>query len=324
MPSTITHAYFSMDIYERLDKKRKKLLNNYKDQFKAFAQGPDVFFFYRLLYISGGKKIRNLGHHMQRQQTGEFFINLIAIIKEKKLNDNPEIISFLYGFIAHYVLDMTIHPFVVYKAGIFKRGQKDTYKYFGRHEQIESYIDCYLIKNREKVKPANFKTHLFCFKSITISSTLEELINEAFAKTFNKKNIGEKYKTSLKHMKLFYKYFRNDRTGIKKMIYTLLQIFPFDVKLSAISYNIKLDNDDYYLNLKNEKWFHSLNKDDIYNYSFIQLYSIALSKALKLITEVNEILQGKVDDSALKELFPNLSYLTGRDCELGNGTYFSF
>lgn len=323
MPSTITHAYFSADIYERLDNTKQKLLDNYKEQFKTFAQGPDVFFFYKLFNFKA-KKVRDLGRYMHRQQTGDFFVNLITTIKEKELVNNPEVIAFLYGFIAHFVLDMTIHPFVIYKSGIFKKNQKGTHKYFGKHELIELYIDCYLIKNRGKIKPSNFKSHLFCFKSIDISPTLEVLIDEVFAKVFNYQKIGAIYKSSLRCMKSFYKYFRNDKTGIKKIIYGLLEVFPFNVKLKAISYNVKLDNDDYYLNLTKDPWVLSLTTDDIYNYSLIELYSIALSRAIELINTVNEILEGTTDNSVLNVLFPNLSYLTGRNLELGDTNYFSF
>jgi hypothetical protein len=85
MPSTITHAYFSMDLFDRFNTKKQRMLEPYFNQLKLFAQGPDVFFFYNLIYPKKGKHIRLLGQYMQQNKTQSFFINLITIIKKKKL-----------------------------------------------------------------------------------------------------------------------------------------------------------------------------------------------------------------------------------------------
>jgi hypothetical protein len=324
MPSTVTHAYFSMDLYDRFSNNKQNFLKPCKDQFKAFAQGPDVFFFYNLLNLKRGKEIRNLGHFMHKNETQAFFVNLISIIKQKKLHKEPEIIAFLYGFIAHYILDMTIHPLVLYKTGVFDRNVKSTHKYFGGHEQMEAYIDAYFMLVRGKVKPHNFKSQRFCFENTNVSNNLVEIIDNVFQKTFNENSVGSKYKKSIKQMKIFYSFFRNDVTGIKKSAYKLMKIIPFNVKIEAISYNIKLDNTDYFLNTDKDNWHHPLDITKIYNYSFIELYSIALSRALKIIEEVDDVLINKKNIKHLYNVFPNLSYLTGRDCKLGVGSNFSF
>lgn len=324
MPSTITHAYFSMDLYNRLDSKNREALESFKNQFKIFAQGPDVFFFYNLLGFKKGKKIRELGSYMQQNETQAFFVNLITTIRSKKLEKNPEIRTFLYGFIAHYVLDMTMHPFILYKTGVYDKKVKASRKYFGGHEQMESYIDAYFMKIRGKVKPKHFKAHSFCFKETHISGELKRLIDDVFNQTFNLKSVGSKYEASIKEMKWLYILFRNDSTGIKKKLFTIAEILPFNIKMSTISYDISLNNNDYYLNLSKEYWHHPLNENDIYNYSFIELYSIALSKSLKLIEEVDKVIFNKKNAKPLEKLFPNLSYVTGKECELGKGTHFSF
>ena len=324
MPSTVTHAYFSMDLYDRLDRKKQKMLEPYREQFKIFGQGPDVFFFYNLMNPKKGRKIRRLGLYMQKNETQAFFVNLITTIKDKKLEKDPEVLAFLYGFLAHYVSDMTMHPFIIYKTGVFNKKDRTSYKYFGGHEQMESYIDAYFMQVRGKTKPKDFKAYKFCFTNTNISSNLKRLIDEVFYKTFNEKNIGNKYAASVKQMKSFFTLFRHDPTGIKKKIYGFSQILPFNIKLDTISYHITLDNNEYYLNLNKEYWHHPLDKNEIYNYSFIELYAIALSRALKLIEEVDKALLNKKSLRHLNEVFPNLSYATGYECKLGKGIYFSF
>jgi hypothetical protein len=99
---------------------------------------------------------------------------------------------------------------------------------------------------------------------------------------------------------------------------------PFSFKLETISFDTKLNNNNYYLNLDKDYWHHPLDKEKIYNYSFIELYAIALHKTLDLIKEVDNLLYNKKTSIQAEKMFPNLSYLTGYECELGSGTYFSF
>lgn len=324
MPSTVTHAYFSMDLYDCLENEQKLALRFYKKQLKIFAQGPDILFFCNFMSLKKDQKIRQLGHYMHTHKTQAFFFNLIEHIKTNNLEKNPEIIAFLYGMISHYVLDMTVHPYVAYKTGWFDRKKRNTYKYFGGHEYMETYLDAYMIKTKDKVLPQHFASHAFCFPQVSISHNLEQVIDEVFKRTFNKRNIGHKYALSIKQMKLFYKLFKNDKTGIKKKIYKGTSILSIKMRIPITSYNIKLDRSDYYLNLSRDPWFHPLDKSNTSNYTFMELYVQALFKTLDVIKEVDKVLHNQKDLQYLYEVFPNLSYLTGYECKLGKGTYFSF
>ena len=56
--------------------------------------------------------------------------------------------SYLYGYICHYYLDLYTHPLIYYKSGSFKKDDKNTYKYNGVHQEIEYAIDLYFINNK--------------------------------------------------------------------------------------------------------------------------------------------------------------------------------
>lgn len=316
MPSTVTHAYFVMDLYDRLDKQKQMLLEPYKDQLKIFAQGPDVFYFYNILSFKEGASIRNLGYLMHNQKTQNFFVNLVDYIRIKRLENNPEIIAFLYGMISHYVLDMIIHPFIIYKTENHNRKKRSSYKYFGRHNSMETYIDAYFMQIRGKTKPNSFKPHVFCFPRLTISHNLIHLIDDVFKRTFNMPNVGSKYELSIKQMKYIYHLFRYDRTGLKKAIYKIFDKIPMMIKPSSLSYNIKLDNTDYYLNINKDYWRDPLDEKDISNDSFIELYAYALYRTIEIIDEVDKVLLRKKKIKDLNDIFPNLSYEKGHHCKL--------
>ena len=72
MPSTMTHAYFIMDIYDKLPIKRKDFLKNQKESLKTFAQSVDPLYFYTNHNIKKFKIIRNFPHTFHTQKTQEF------------------------------------------------------------------------------------------------------------------------------------------------------------------------------------------------------------------------------------------------------------
>src|SRR5574344_569280 len=129
MPSTITHAYFIIDVYEKLDIDTRILLKDQKDKLKIFAQSMDPLNFYTSFKKGKGKKVRAFANTFHTKKTQDYLINLINYIKYNYYSNNPEVIAFLYGMISHYVLDTTTHPYIYYKTGEFNPQDKSTYKY---------------------------------------------------------------------------------------------------------------------------------------------------------------------------------------------------
>ena len=312
MAGTITHAYFANDLYERLDNKTKKNLFKYKENLKTYAQGHDIFFF-TLNIIN--HKTKKIGNYMHKHNTRDFFKNIITYIIDNNLQNNYEIISFLYGYICHYCLDLTVHPYVTYKCGIFNKKKKDTFKYNGKHSDLESYIDAYYINKNEKIIPNKFKIHNFCFNT-KVSKELSNLIDDVYYKTYGFKHMSIYIKQGIFNMKYSYRLLRYDPFKIKKKTYIFVdKITPKSfMKFSPISYAYDLNNNDNNLNLKHKKWNHPRVKDEIYNYSFLDLYDNALNMALDIINKVNGILYNNKSTNNLDKIFLNISFSSGKDC----------
>lgn len=312
MPCTFTHAFFSEEIY-----------NNIKDycnleDLKTFSQGPDPFSFYNLVSLKKRKRYDKLSYIVQNKKTKIFFINIITYIKENNLQNDKQVMSFLYGFICHYFLDKTTHPFIIYKSGKFKKNVKSTYKYNGKHHETEVYIDNYLI-NKYKLKNfKNFKIHEYSFNNQKFSNELKKTIDYTFYNTFKIKEVSGIYEKSLKQMMCFFKYFRYDKTKIKKVIYSIIDLITpdnFD-KIIITSYNVELNNNNHYLNTNNKVWNHPTDINEKYNYSFKELYLTSKKDCLNAIKEVNKVLYEKKNILILNKVFLNLSYSTNKDCNL--------
>ncbi len=327
MAGTITHAYFTIDIYNNLDKHTKNILKDYKENLKTYGQGHDIFYFCYMINFIKSKKIRKYGKVFHKEKTKAFFKNMIQYIIDNKLQYNPEVLSFLYGYICHYILDLNIHPYITYKAGIFKKNKKSTYKYNSKHSDLESYIDAYMIKQRENIDPKDFKCYKFCFNNNKISKNLSNLINYTFYKTYNIKNISKYYKKSILDMKILYRICRYDPIGIKKNIYKFIDKITTNkiIKLYPVSYAYKLDNNNYYLNLDHKTWNHPRDKHETYNYSVLDLYDKSKMEALKIIDAVNCVLYENRNIAYLDNYFLDLSYSSGKPCNDKNkNKYFEY
>lgn len=315
MAGTITHAYFSMDVYNSLNENKKDILKDYKNNLRVFAQGHDIFSFSSL-------KKSELFHN---KKTSDFFINMIKYIKDNELYNDGEILSYLYGYICHYVLDKNIHPFVTYKTGRFNKKDKNTYKYRSVHSDMETYLDSYFIRSKENIEPGVFKSHKFALNPNKFSSSLLDLIDYTFKKTYDYDNVGIIYYKGIKKMHILYALLRNDRFKIKKAMYsTVDKITPKSFyKFRPISFHYKKGEKDKYLNLDNKKWNHPMDKNEIYTTSAIDIYNNSVKEAVDIINKLDNYFNNKKID--LKKIFNNISFSTGKDCkDKRKEKYFEF
>ena len=317
MPATLTHAKFAVDVYNSLDKTYKtyKTIDN-KDflKYKMFAQSTDPLMFYNIESLHKGRNIRQLQFYFHTNKSQDFFIKLCQIIKDNKLYNDSSVISFLYGFICHYVLDSNIHPFVIYKTGLFDKKKKDTYKYNGCHAYMETYLDNIMLKNMNE-DPYSFKIYNYSFDLDSFSDNLNMVISKSFKDVFSVNNMDNIYYKSLKQMRRFLKRYRYDKFGIKLFFYKMLDLFTSKrmFRFYTLSYHTSLENDDRYLNESRKNWYNPVDPSIKSNKSFYDLYNKSITEACYIIKEVNRYFNSDVD---LKKVFSNKSYLSGLSCDV--------
>lgn len=322
MPATIAHAFFAKDVYDILPNSIREKLNIKRT--KMFAQSVDSLMFYNLFSILPGKDIRKFQGYFHTHQSQEFFINLLRFVRDNKIDDK-DVYSFLVGFICHYALDSTLHPFVFYKTGCFKKNNPSTYKYNNVHAFMETFIDNDMVRRREKTNPYEFDIGNFCFDIRPFSSNLNKAINYTFYNTFHMKNMNEIYFKSLKQMKMALTLFRRDPKGIKKNIYKIIDTFTSrrTFRFEAVSYHYPLEDRHNFLNSNHSLWRNPTTYDMTSTESFVDLYLKAIKLAKVLICASFDYLNEK--DIDLEKIFINNSYVTGLDCNLKKELkYFEF
>lgn len=313
MPATIAHAYFSKDVFDILPSNLKNKIDC--SRIKMFGQSMDSLMFYNLFSILPGKNIRNFSSIFHREKSQEYFISLVKSIKSNNLENDMDVCSYLAGMICHYALDSTIHPYIIYKTGVFDKNKKNTFKYNHIHEFMEIFLDNDMILRREKSNPYKFRLDKFCFNTRTFSLGLNTVIKDSFKKTFNVDKMDKIYFKSLKQMKNALYFFRRDPSGLKLFFYKILdtittrKVFRFE----AISYHRPLKDKHNYLNSNNEVWRNPAIYNMTSNESFVELYLKAIKSAKVIICASFDYLDGK--DIDLEKIFDNTSYVTGLNCD---------
>ena len=322
MPATITHAYFVKDVYDTLPEYIKKSVN--LQRCMTFGQNTDSLIFYNLLSILPGKNIRKFQKTFHSNNTQEFFLNVIRYIKDNEINDS-DTYSFLIGFICHFALDSTIHPYIIYKSGKMRKHDSSTYKYNNRHAYMEAFIDMDMVKRRRKCNPYKFNFNKFICDTSPFSDSLNKTIDYSFFNTFKLENMSSIYYKSLKQMKFALNLCRKDSYGIKKSIYKFIDFLtPKGIfKFEAVSYHVDLEDKNNFLNNNHTMWRNPTTYDMTSNESFIDLYTKSYRLAKILICASFDYFNNK--DIDLEQVFTNNSYITGLDCNLKKELkYFEF
>ena len=260
MPSSVTHNYFASDVYDKINIDIKKKLQFNLDDFKCFAQGPDPYFFYDFHLTKKSKNVFKINDAMQHTNVNEHFLSLINYINEKEYYSNSQVMAYLYGQICHFILDSTIHPFVIFNTGIYDDKDVNSYKYNGLHEEMEYFIDIHLIAKRENIVPKKYKVYKNIFNINPFNDELKDVINTVTKDVYNFNNVSDIYYKSINDMKKFYYIFNYDKYGIKKFIYKIMDLICKDrlVKKEELSFNVDPNSKLYYLNSEKDEWTHPL------------------------------------------------------------------
>lgn len=318
MPSSMTHTYFGLDVYKCLNKNCQNKIKNSMEYFKLFCQGSDPFMFYHFLIGNKAKRMADIQKRMHHYHTQDFFLATINYIHTNKLVNNSDVMSYLYGYICHYCLDLMTHPYIYYKGGLYKRNDKFSYKYNGIHQEIEYGIDCYLISKKTGIKPSKFRVYKEIFDVRDFSYELKGIIDNTVGKVYKVDGASDIYKKSIWYMVNFFRLANYDPYGIKLAIYKLIdRVTPSSViNIKELSFSYRVNDINRYLNIDNKVWYCPWDKSKKYNSSFFELYELAKKMSIGLIEEVGDMLERDCfSDKRLRVLFNNLSFATGISCD---------
>lgn len=140
MPTTYTHDVFGKMVYQKLPENLKEIVEEHMNAYRIGQHGPDILFYYHLFHEN---PVNQKGMAMHEQIAASFFRKCKEYCQE---TGDEEALAYVFGFICHYMLDSTCHPYIA----------KYMEKTGARHDEIETELDRYLMERSGK-NPFRFK-----------------------------------------------------------------------------------------------------------------------------------------------------------------------
>lgn len=158
MPGYDMHYLFGVHSYRKMsdDTIVKKAVKNNRGSYKLGLLGPDIFFYYATEVVAARK---NIGSLMHTTKTDVFLKNMITYVDLHKGRAREIGISYLCGFLSHYVVDCICHPYVYWMTDYLHK----EINYLEKHFRFESDMDITLLSMYKKTTPYEFmKNSTFC------------------------------------------------------------------------------------------------------------------------------------------------------------------
>lgn len=319
MPGYVTHYIFGRDIYDHLkDSLLKQNLYINRAVYSLGQQGPDIFFYYLPAYVLHG---HNLGHMAHAQNTNQFFASLLESRNDFKLKKDRKIAdAYLAGFLGHYILDTTCHPFIYGRTHFDGR----TNDYFARHAYLETDIDTALLKIKLHRSRHDFHAENTIQLTLRQQRVVAHMLHYAYRHTYNGLWVSRYtifmaiFATQLGFRILY------DETGQKKVLFRLAEKlflgYPvFSPLIASDTLHFRTDP----FNLQHKKWKNPWDTSLVSKESFFDLYrksaNLYCSRLKELMLLLNQHPHSK-KEQLLRDHFladyGNLSFHSGLDASI--------
>lgn len=322
MPGFTTHYILGVRAYNRLDSNSlKHIISKYRWLYQLGLQGPDMFFYN--IPILRHRDYRNVGSYMHEAHVNDFFANALYEIQgfdSKQKRDQA--VSYISGFLCHYVGDYICHPYVYGRIGHSK--ERNSAYIYGLHAALENDIDTLLLRRFKKKKTSEFNQAatlaLNGFEMQFVSDYLSRVINKTYYPITYKNNF--RVTPAMVHRSILAMRFGvrtlADPTGRKKSgINALESIFLKSPIVSQKILSDKVVNVDKCFNLSHELWKNPWDAGIYSTESFPELFEKCVQRCESIFESFNaEIISGRFRTTDFHRLLLNIgnySYHSGLD-----------
>lgn len=169
MPANAAHYLFAKMMIPKL-----KEIDSLLDTRSLYygAQGPDIFFFHRVLPWMPGKSLHTVGSHIHHMSPAIIFQTFADYWENQSHSAITR--SYIYGFILHFALDRRAHLFINAEVNEIMKKEGIRYSESIIHNRIETNLDTILIRDFLNIDGNQFQP----WKNLTNdSNTLIEISN---------------------------------------------------------------------------------------------------------------------------------------------------
>ena len=290
MPDPVVHVSFGREVFASLPEEIREYIISEPWHFALF--GPDVWFLYKPL---GHHESR--GRRMHTTQPGMFLLSLLRKASESACP--AELFSYLAGFICHYALDSTAHPYIIHVTD-------ELHNFPRSHMRLEHALDAAVMR-RDGVWGDSHPVTDHYFPRLQLPSVMQADLNAVYEEVYGWQNCLPDLNRSCLRYRLCFRIMENPR-GFAAF---LARITKKPV-LCSLMYSESFFHDRDPENREHRTWYHPFDHSMLSSDSFPEMREKARQFAVELITAAWKYLRcGEGTPESLSGLFGDRSYLSG-------------
>lgn len=319
MPNLVTHYLMAKGVEQELPQSLQELIEQHQQSFILGTLGPDIFFYYHVFPWDNATEasyVQEIGNAMHETKIDEFFAALFQRVR--LLKDRSEVISYTLGFLCHFALDLTAHPYI-YAQTQTMENVGDLYE----HRLLESRIDGQLIhalQHDHQLSPT-FKPYQLVRFDSQQAQLLADIYQPILAKVYHKHCDVDLFKTMLLDCYTLQRILDDPYNHKRQLAQKVEQLTHRQSDALSMMIPIKncIDDNDY-LNLQHNEWQHPVTGEEKQQ-SFIDLFFTSMDEAERLIHGFMRYLKEQESLDGLLCQIQDRSFDTGVQWEIPM-TYF--
>lgn len=178
------HYLFGVHSYRKMSEDTivKRAVKNNRGSYKLGLLGPDIFFYYATEVMAARK---NIGSRMHTTRTDAFLKNMITYVDLHKGRAREIGISYLCGFLSHYVVDCICHPYVYWMTDYLHK----EINYLEKHFRFESDMDITLLAMYKNTTPYEFMKNSTFYLNEAETAVVCDMLYFAIRSTYHDSRI---------------------------------------------------------------------------------------------------------------------------------------
>lgn len=272
MPACITHNLFAQDVLSRLGAPQSSPY-----LYAWGAQGPDFLFCHRYFQILSKKNagsLKEYGSALHRDPPAPTLNALRDFVLAR-----PAYRAYAQGFLCHYALDSTAHPYVNARAAVMAE-ERPGETTGTMHGEIEAALDTIVLRWKTGKLPSEVKLGDMFPKNEGAQRKIAQLYREMLYQLYGVQLSETELYQSTKDAHFVFAAC-TDRTGWKRGLFNILEKGrPHHVTSHLVP--LTEDPEEDFANTCQAEWTHN---GESHREDFFQLYDQALELALRLNRE---------------------------------------
>jgi len=290
MPDPTLHVSFGREVLSVLPEEVRDSILPAPYTFALF--GPDVWFLYKPF---GRHESR--GRRMHTTKCGEFLLSLAR--RAAGADCRAEMFSYLAGFLCHYALDSTTHPYIIQTTA-------NEYPFPRSHMSMEHALDAAQMRRDGCWGEKHPVTDRY-FTAVRLPGNMQTDLDAVYREVYGWEN---SWKDMNRACRRFRKCFRlmDNPGGLPARLARLTKKPALCSVIYSESQFHNLDPE----NTEHRTWTHPFDPSDTSSESFPEMRERAVCKAVSMITAAFRfVMKGEGTEEELSAVIGNLSYLSG-------------